>query len=122
MALAMCSLSAMVSTSRRRHSRTAPSGFRRPSENAAVTKVAHSIVEAQPWWEVLVDEDSRKCQHTHNFVNWFLPHIDCPNKRRVGKCNDGSKWLCGLSHLASQKSCVVYSFGSSKDSCFEWRG
>jgi len=79
-----------------------------------------SIHHAKPWFEHLVTHDSRYCNHTFNFFHYFLPHIQCPSKSRVGKCNDGSKWLCGISQLAAQgPKCVVYSFGSSGDSCFE---
>lgn len=79
-----------------------------------------SIHGTQPWFERLVTQDSQKCSHTFNFFHYFLPHIECPSKKRVGKCQDGSKWLCGVSRLAAQgPKCVVYSFGSSGDSCFE---
>lgn len=90
------------------------------SRNVSSHLVSKSIHHLQPWFERLVTADSLQCSHTFNFMHYFLPHVNCPSKERVGKCNDGSKWLCGRSQLAKRgRSCVVYSFGSSGNSCFE---
>ncbi|KAG0337209.1 hypothetical protein BG004_007742 [Podila humilis] len=58
----------------------------------------------QPWWW------------------YFQPAFNCPHEiQRVGRYNDGGKWMCGVSVLErpSTKKCVVYSLGVFDDSSFE---
>ncbi|KAG0345841.1 hypothetical protein BG004_002970 [Podila humilis] len=53
---------------------------------------------------------------------YFQAAFNCPHDvQRVGRFNDGGKWLCGMSVLErpSTKKCVVYSFGVNDDSSFE---
>jgi hypothetical protein len=61
-----------------------------------------SIHSQQPWYEQLVTKDSLQCNHTFNFYNYFLPHIECASKQRVGHCMDGAKWLCDVPRLAAK--------------------
>jgi hypothetical protein len=39
--------------------------------------------------------------------------------QRIGALGDGGKWVCGLSRVQDNPSCVVYSFGINGDSTFE---
>lgn len=81
-----------------------------------------------------------------NVWDLYPPQVSCPDLTRVGKIGDGGKWLCGASWLTLQKerfienkedifdkkninentkhqditSCIVYSFGISLDSSFEY--
>ncbi|KAG0205643.1 hypothetical protein BGX28_002759 [Mortierella sp. GBA30] len=60
--------------------------------------------EMMPWWW------------------YFQPAFNCPHElQRVGRFNDGGKWVCGLSLLSKEntKKCVVYSMGVFDDSSFE---
>ncbi|KAG0195726.1 hypothetical protein BGX28_000735, partial [Mortierella sp. GBA30] len=60
--------------------------------------------EMMPWWW------------------YFQPAFNCPHElQRVGRFNDGGKWVCGLSLLSKgrTKKCVVYSMGVFDDSSFE---
>eukprot|EP00966_Prymnesium_polylepis_P287479 6639735-Prymnesium_polylepis.1 len=90
-----------------------------PCPNVSMAQMAPHIHSQQPWFENMVSADMRKCRHTFNFFHYFLPHIECPTWMRVGRCGDGSKIICGVPLLAARKQCVIYSFGSSGDSCFE---
>lgn len=58
----------------------------------------------QPWWW------------------YFQPAFNCPHEvERIGRINDGGKWVCGVSVLErpSSKKCVIYSLGVFDDSSFE---
>ncbi|KAG0066753.1 hypothetical protein BGZ93_003026 [Podila epicladia] len=58
----------------------------------------------QPWWW------------------YFQPAFNCPHEvERIGRINDGGKWVCGMSVLErpSAKKCVIYSLGVFDDSSFE---
>jgi hypothetical protein len=80
-----------------------------------------------------------------NVWDLFPPQVSCPDSTRVGKIGDGGKWLCGASWLTLQQEkvienkeenidkdsindnkhqesplCIVYSFGISLDSSFEY--
>lgn len=82
---------------------------------------------AEPWYLELLAKEGERCPHTSTFFHYFLPHTQCRSPRRIGECNDGGKWICldafegRTTHRAKEQSrnCVVYSFGSSDDSCFE---
>lgn len=94
---------------------------------------ARSVVQGQPtfgtegWYHELLNKRFKICNHTSPFFHYFLPHRQCENKKRFGKCNDGAKWICldkfegrnTRRAAAEGKKCVIYSFGSSDDSCFE---
>ena len=46
--------------------------------------------------------------------DFFTAAFQCPHRvGRVGTLRDGGKWVCGLDRVASQKQCVIYSFGLS---------
>ncbi|KAG8886277.1 hypothetical protein FRB98_001374 [Tulasnella sp. 332] len=50
----------------------------------------------------------------------FLPAFQCPRETaRVGTLGDGGKWTCGMSRIAQQPSCIVYSVGINGESSFE---
>ncbi|KAG0205940.1 hypothetical protein BGX28_002532 [Mortierella sp. GBA30] len=60
--------------------------------------------EMMPWWW------------------YFQPAFNCPHElQRVGRFNDGGKWVCGLSLMskARTKKCIIYSMGVFDDSSFE---
>ena len=72
------------------------------------------------WYSEMVYKDQIQCAHTFNYFHWFLPHINCPSKERIGHCDDGGKWVCSPHNLKQGSGhCLVYSFGSSDDFCFE---
>jgi hypothetical protein len=77
----------------------------------------------QDWWAELVAADAKVCNHTSHFAHWFMPHVQCPSKEllpepsKCGKAQDGQKWVCGIDSLKAP--CVVYSFGSHENTCFE---
>lgn len=81
----------------------------------------------QEWYRTLIKERLAKCPHASTFFLYFLPHQQCRNARRMGNCKDGAKWIClddfegktTKRALANNQKCIVYSFGSSDDSCFE---
>ena len=81
----------------------------------------------QEWYRTLINERLAKCPHASTFFLYFLPHQQCRNPRRMGNCDDGAKWIClddfagrtTKRALANNQKCIVYSFGSSDDSCFE---
>ncbi|KAI9239914.1 MAG: methyltransferase domain-containing protein [Podila humilis] len=52
---------------------------------------------------------------------YFQPAFNCPHDvERVGRVNDGGKWMCGMSVLERpSKKCVIYSLGVFDDSSFE---
>jgi len=85
------------------------------------------IEPISPWYRTMLEKQDRKCKHTSTFFHYFLPHVECVDKVRVGKCDDGAKWICRdffqgkntKRAIAKKEKCVVYSFGSSDDSCFE---
>lgn len=107
--------------------------------------VVTTAPDVQDWWARLISADDRNCPHTHNFFHYFLPHVQCDDKRLMGQCGDGAKWLCGVPSLGpgrgsdaslppapppspprgmqqaplQQRPCVVYSFGSHGNTCFE---
>ncbi|KAG9321567.1 hypothetical protein KVV02_003203 [Mortierella alpina] len=62
------------------------------------------VKEMMPWWW------------------YFQPAFNCPHElQRVGRFNDGGKWVCGLSLLGKEKErkCIIYSMGVFDDSSFE---
>ena len=81
----------------------------------------------QDWYRELVQKRFRSCKHTSTFFHYFLPHQRCQNAVRLGQCDDGAKWVCldkfhGKNSKRAEalgEKCVIYSFGSSDDSCFE---
>lgn len=87
--------------------------------------------DMQPWWAEMVKEDNEKCEHTHNFFHWFLPHAFCPSQTRIAKRCPGTKakWIClqalqvrpisWAPEARAASPCVIYSFGSSGATCFE---
>lgn len=54
-----------------------------------------------------------------NVWDLYSPQLSCPDVVRVGKIGEGGKWVCGLSQLAHDNACVMYSFGISTDISFE---
>ncbi|KAF9141707.1 hypothetical protein BG015_001188 [Linnemannia schmuckeri] len=54
---------------------------------------------------------------------YFQPSFNCPHEvERVGRLNDGGKWMCGMTVLESMKKedkCVIYSLGVFDDSSWE---
>ncbi|KAG0291928.1 hypothetical protein BGZ97_005746 [Linnemannia gamsii] len=54
---------------------------------------------------------------------YFQPSFNCPYEiERVGRFNDGGKWMCGMSVLESmtkEDKCVIYSLGVFDDSSWE---
>ncbi|KAF9921850.1 hypothetical protein FBU30_008087 [Linnemannia zychae] len=54
---------------------------------------------------------------------YFQPSFNCPYEvERVGRINDGGKWMCGMSVIESftkQDKCVIYSLGVFDDSSWE---
>ncbi|KAG0282593.1 hypothetical protein BGZ96_000319 [Linnemannia gamsii] len=54
---------------------------------------------------------------------YFQPAFNCPHEvERVGRYNDGGKWMCGMSVLESmtvEDKCVIYSLGVFDDSSWE---
>lgn len=52
---------------------------------------------------------------------YFQPAFNCPHDvERIGRINDGGKWMCGMSVLERpSKKCVIYSLGIFDDSSFE---
>jgi hypothetical protein len=86
-----------------------------------------SFAGIEPWYRELLTKRLTKCHHTSTFFHYFLPHKQCRNKERFGKCDDGAKWLCldkfqgrtTKRAAALKQKCIIYSFGSSDDSCFE---
>ena len=88
-----------------------------------------SSFEIQDWYRDLLKQRfvTRPCLHTYTFFHYFLPHFNCRRKERFGKCDDGAKWICldlfegrnSKRASAVSEKCVVYSFGSSDDACFE---
>lgn len=79
------------------------------------------------WYTDMLRDVSKVCKHTSHFFHHFLPHKVCNNKIRIGRCGDGSKLVCmdkfdernTIRAKSEGKKCIVYSFGSSDDSCFE---
>ena len=94
------------------------------------TRVAQSSTSfpgIESWYRELVTRRLQRCHHTSAFFHYFLPHKQCRTPERFGKCGDGAKWICldmfqgknSKRAAARNEKCVVYSFGSSDDSCFE---
>jgi len=63
-----------------------------------------------------------------NEARWWLtnyePTFSCAAERRLGRPGDGGKWVCDPAAIAATaaaagRPCVVYSFGSGRDSSFE---
>ncbi|KAG0282594.1 hypothetical protein BGZ96_000320 [Linnemannia gamsii] len=54
---------------------------------------------------------------------YFQPSFNCPYEiERVGRFNDGGKWMCGMTLLESmtkEDGCVIYSLGVFDDSSWE---
>ncbi|KAF9141806.1 hypothetical protein BGX30_004100 [Mortierella sp. GBA39] len=54
---------------------------------------------------------------------YFQPSFNCPHEvERVGRLNDGGKWMCGMPVLESmtkEDKCVIYSVGVFDDSSWE---
>ncbi|KAF9550406.1 hypothetical protein EC957_000708 [Mortierella hygrophila] len=54
---------------------------------------------------------------------YFQPSFNCPHEvERVGRFNDGGKWMCGMTVLESmtkEDKCVIYSLGVFDDSSWE---
>jgi Methyltransferase domain len=85
----------------------------------------------------MLQKISDTCKHISSFFHHFLPHQQCTELRRIGQCADGSKLICldqfilpksidtttekytTIRALGRNERCIVYSFGSSDDSCFE---
>jgi hypothetical protein len=87
-----------------------------------------SLYSQQEWYTAMLADISSKCKHISNLFHHFLLHKQCHRPVRVGNCKDGSKWICmddfmerttKLAILQDNRRCIVYSFGSSDDSCFE---
>jgi Methyltransferase domain len=81
----------------------------------------------ESWYTELLRKISARCKHISTFFHHFLPHKQCMNQVRVGKCYDGAKMICfdefdgrtTQRAIQENRNCVIYSFGSSDDSCFE---
>ncbi|KAG0338821.1 hypothetical protein BG000_003337 [Podila horticola] len=58
-----------------------------------------------------------------NWWGYFQPSFNCPHElQRVGRYNDGGKWMCGMSvleNLKPEEKCVIYSMGVYDDSSWE---
>jgi len=73
--------------------------------------------KVEPWYQRMLE--GLGCDHTFTFFHYFLPHTRCLSEKRIGNCRDGAKWICA-DHIPKESNrCVVYSFGSSQDTCFE---
>ena len=98
-----------------------------PVSVSPVSVSSVSFADIEPWYRALLTKRLPSCHHTSTFFHYFLPHQQCQHKERLGKCNDGAKWLCldlfqgrtTKRAAAVNQKCVIYSFGSSDDSCFE---
>jgi hypothetical protein len=91
------------------------------------SNIVEGFAQQEEWYTAMLTEISRRCKHISHFFHHFLPHKQCNQPLRVGKCKDGSKWICmdefvGRTTFLAEKThrrCIVYSFGSSDNSCFE---
>jgi len=71
------------------------------------------------WYQAQLSTQGCRDHPYEKFLH-SLPAQQCQDGRRIGKCRDGSKFVCGLDQLRSKgEDCVMYSFGSSDDACFE---
>ena len=97
------------------------------TETASSARQVRSSFAVEEWYRDILQNESSTCMHTYPFFHYFLPHKKCNKPKRIGNCNDGAKWICLDLFVArttarakhANEKCVVYSFGSSKDSCFE---
>jgi hypothetical protein len=86
-----------------------------------------TVWKQEQWYTDMLAKISNTCKHASHFFHHFLPHKRCLDMVRVGRCGDGYKLVCmddfiGRNTKRAQQSsstCIVYSFGSSDDSCFE---
>jgi hypothetical protein len=54
------------------------------------------------------------------FQQHYEPDFTCRHERRIGQLGDGGKWVCDPHRLAARnRSCLVYSVGSSGETSFE---
>ncbi|KAK3833935.1 MAG: methyltransferase domain-containing protein [Linnemannia elongata] len=64
-----------------------------------------------------------KAKEMMPFWWYFQPSFNCPYEvERVGRFNDGGKWMCGMTVLESmtkEDKCVIYSLGVFDDSSWE---
>ncbi|KAK3833934.1 MAG: methyltransferase domain-containing protein [Linnemannia elongata] len=64
-----------------------------------------------------------KAKEMMPFWWYFQPSFNCPHEvERVGRFNDGGKWMCGMTVLESMKKedkCIIYSLGVFDDSSWE---
>ena len=51
--------------------------------------------------------------------DFFPPMFNCPLRERFGKFSEGGKVLCNFAAVATDKNCVVFSFGVRDDISFE---
>lgn len=106
---------------------SSPRNYLSTSTITTATAAKSSYSGIQDWYRDLINKQLQKCSHTSTLMHYFLPHSQCSNPVRYGKCHDGAKWVCldqfqgRTSKRAKRKEekCVIYSFGSSNDSCFE---
>ena len=95
--------------------------------NVITSSTRKILFEQEAWYTDMLELVSKRCKHISHFFHHFLPHKKCFNNVRVGKCRDGSKLVCMDDFLDGNtkrairngKKCIVYSFGSSDNSCFE---
>ncbi len=100
-----------------------------PRGDEGYLDVAPSLFHQDKWYSHMLAKTSERCKHISHFFHHFLPHLMCKKPSRFGNCSDGSKLVCldDFSTSSSYKNtkraykknerCVVYSFGSSDDSC-----
>ena len=53
------------------------------------------------------------------WIDPFRASYSCPVQEKVGRLQDGGKWVCSKEALLSRPGCVVYSVGSKGDTSFE---
>jgi hypothetical protein len=97
--------------------------------STANSKSSYVVLQQEQWYTEMLANASKQCKHISHFFHHFLPHKRCLDMVRVGHCDDGSKLVCMDDFIDDGKNtkrahrnastCIVYSFGSSDDSCFE---
>jgi len=124
------------------YSFSASAFFSSDHETDASSKQARDLF-MQRWWQAQTDNALRRRElvdfHENdplepfepfktttgiNVWDLFVPTVTCPDLERVGPVGDGGKWVCALDSLsnqpvASERSCLMYSFGISNDISFE---
>ncbi|KAF9392899.1 hypothetical protein CPB97_007425 [Podila verticillata] len=72
----------------------------------------------KPWFSIWPT-----AKDSMNWWGYFPASFNCPHEvERVGRYNDGGKWMCGMSvleNLDPSEKCVIYSMGVNDDSSWE---